>query len=705
MNGYADFWLRFFAYVVDALICSILNIAVWFTIGIVGELTGTTEAAMVVLYGIWSVALIWLYFAVMESSKWQGTIGKRLVEIRVTDLNGKRITFNRATGRHFAKVLSGLTLGVGFVMAGITDRKQALHDIVAQCLVLRKGPGPSYAGPVAQDARIDAMDVLRGFALLGILVINIQFFAMPDVASVNPSAYGDLQGVNFNVWLGSRMLALQRFMTLFSMLFGAGIVLMAARAEARGESRGVLHYRRMAWLALIGLLHAHLLWAGDILFVYAVCGMLVYLLRGLSARLLLPIGATAIAVPSVFFWVLGASMAYWPDEILTLVIAEGWQPTQATIDEFLTAYRGGWLEQIPLRSTTALGVETFGLFFYGPRVIGLMLVGMALFKLDVFSAGRSRRFYVLLALLGLAVGLSVEAYGVVLDLEHGWAATWSMFHGLQFNYWPSIAVSLGYVGLVMLACQSAVLHRVTRPFAAVGQTALSNYLLQTVICTTIFYGRGLGYYGSVDRLGQLSVVVGVWVAQLVVSPLWLRHYRFGPAEWVWRSLTYGTRPPLRRASPRRISGPEVVLLWVGLVVGGHLWVGLKGLAFTVPIALVVLPATRWRSLVERVPGPVVVLLWVGLVAGGYLWTGLKGLASTGASALMLAGMGMLLSQWRPKEPPKTWVGIFWSCWGAYMYWSDGAGWYLTVPTVCAFFTLTAWRYWPPKAAARPNDAS
>ena len=252
---------------------------------------------------------------------------------------------------------------------------------------------PSHAGPVAQDARIGALDVLRGFALLGILVINIQFFAMPDAASVNPTAYGDLQGANFHVWLGSRMLALQRFMTLFSMLFGAGIVLMAARAEARGESGRVLHHRRMAWLALIGLLHAHLLWAGDILFTYAVCGMLVYPLRRLPARRLLMIGATGIAIPSVFFWVLGASMPYWPDEFLAVVIAEGWQPTQATIDEFLTAYRGGWLEQAPLRSTTALGLETFGLLFYGPRVIGLMLVGMALFKLDVFSAERSRRFY------------------------------------------------------------------------------------------------------------------------------------------------------------------------------------------------------------------------------------------------------------------------------------------------------------------------
>ena len=156
-------------------------------------------------------------------------------------------------------------------------------------------------------------------------------------------------------------------------------------------------------------------------------------------------------------------------------------------------------------------------------------------------------------------------------------------------------------------------------------------------------------------------------------------------------------PNPRAQSVDRMPGPVVVLLWIGLVVGGHLWAGLKGLAFTGPIALIVLPATRWRSLVERVPGPVVALLWVGLVAGGYLWTGLKGLVFTGAMALMVAGMVMLRR--RPKESPKTWVGIFWSCWGLFMYSSNGAEWYLTVPPAFGLAALTAWRYWLSRDAA------
>ena len=402
------------------------------------------------------------------------------------------------------------------------------------------------ATSVAQDARIDSLDVLRGFALLGILIMNIQLFAMPNAAYFNPTAYGDLNGANLYVWLGSRLLADQKFMTIFSMLFGAGIVLMAARAERSGDAVRV-HYRRMGWLALIGLAHAHLLWAGDILFLYAVCGMLVYPLRRLSPGLLLAAGTATVAVASAVYFVGGASMSYWPEEVLTAFTQE-WQPAQPVIDPEVAAYRGGWLDQLPVRSTTALSFETLILLLWGVwRAGGLMLIGMALFKRGVFSASRSRRFYGELIAAALLFGIALEAYGVVLDFRYGWMATWSFFQGEQFNYWPSIAVSLGYVGLVMLVCQSGALRRATRPFAAVGQMALTNYLLQTVICTTIFYGHGFGLFGSVDRLGQFGVVVAVWVVQLIASPLWLQRFRFGPAEWVWRSLTYGTRPPLRRA--------------------------------------------------------------------------------------------------------------------------------------------------------------
>ena len=402
------------------------------------------------------------------------------------------------------------------------------------------------AGPVYPADRIDALDVLRGFALLGILVVNIQLFAMPAAAYFNPTVFGDLEGANFQVWLGTRLLGDQKFMTIFSMLFGAGIVLMASRAVPGAAPRRV-HYRRMGWLALCGLLHAHLLWGGDILFLYAVCGMLVYPLRGWSPRRLLVAGTATLGVASAISMGAAASWPAWSADAQAAFIAEAWQPTPAMIARELAAYRGGWLDQLPVRSAQAFGFETVAALAWGIwRAGGLMLIGMGLFKLDVFGARRSRGFYGTLAAAGLLLGLPLEAWGVVLDFRYGWDI-WSFFQGEQFNHWASVAVSLGYVGLVMLACRTAALHTATRPLAAVGRTALTNYLLQTMICTTIFYGHGLGYYGSVDRLGQFGVVAGVWALQLVASPLWLRRYRFGPAEWVWRSLTYGTRPALRRA--------------------------------------------------------------------------------------------------------------------------------------------------------------
>ena len=407
--------------------------------------------------------------------------------------------------------------------------------------------------PVAESGRIDALDVLRGFAVLGILVLNVQAFAMPGAAYFNPTAYGDLEGANLHVWVVGRMLADQKFMTIFSMLFGASLVLMANRAETRGDARRV-HYRRMGWLLVIGLLHAHLLWSGDILFLYAVCGMLVYPLRRQPPRRLLVLGVAMLAVASAWSVATGLTLPDWPPEELSGFAHEVWRPTPEMIGAELAAYRGGWLDQQPVRSASALEFETYVLITWGVwRAGGLMLIGMALFRSGVFSAERSPRFYAALVAVGGVLGLPLVAWGIAIDFARGWPL-WSLFVGAQLNYWPSIAVSLGYVGAVMLACRTRALHPLTRPFAAVGRTALTNYLLQTVLCTTLFYGHGLGWFGSVDRVGQVGVVAAVWAVQLVVSPLWLRWFRFGPAEWAWRSLTYGTRLPLRRA---RAGNPAV----------------------------------------------------------------------------------------------------------------------------------------------------
>ena len=244
------------------------------------------------------------------------------------------------------------------------------------------------------------------------------------------------------VWVAGRMLADQKFMTVFSMLFGAGIVLMTGRAEARGES-GRLHYRRMGWLLGIGLLHGHLLWSGDILFLYAVCGLVVYPLRRQPPGRLLALGTVLVGVASAVLVITGLSLPYWSGEERAEFLTEVWQPTPAMIDAELGAYRGEWLDQQPVRSEAAFGFETLVLLTWGMwRAGGLMLIGMALFAQGVFSARQSFRFYATLILLAIAIGLPVQGYGIALDFERGWSA-WSFFLGVQFNYWGSLRSQSG----------------------------------------------------------------------------------------------------------------------------------------------------------------------------------------------------------------------------------------------------------------------
>ena len=408
------------------------------------------------------------------------------------------------------------------------------------------GARQTALGPVAEAERIASLDVLRGVAVLGILVINIQWFAMIFTALFNPTAYGDLTGANLWVWRLSHLLAEQKFMTIFSLLFGAGVVLMTQRAEAKSFSTARVYYRRTLWLILFGLLHGYLLWYGDILFLYGVCGLLVYLLWKKSPRGLLLLGLLALAVPSGMLFVLGLTTPLWPPDAVRQV-TESWLPPAEKIAAEVAAYQGGWVAQMQHRVAAALQGQIGELAILGlGRAGGLMLMGMGLYQLGVFSAARSRAFYGGMVAVGGLVGLPLVAYGMHRNFAAGWDVRYSMFLGAQWNYWGSVLVSGMWVGLVMLACRSRTWQPLTRPLAAVGQMAFTNYILQTVICTFIFYGHGLGLFGTVSRVQQITIVFAVWVLQLVVSPLWLRSFQFGPLEWLWRSLTYLQLAPLRR---------------------------------------------------------------------------------------------------------------------------------------------------------------
>lgn len=403
------------------------------------------------------------------------------------------------------------------------------------------------ASPIRRTDRIESLDVLRGFALLGILIMNIQSFSMPGAVYINPTAYGDLTGVNLIVWTLSHLFADQKFMTIFSMLFGAGVCVFADRATAKSGKSAGLHYRRTAWLLVFGLLHAHLLWYGDVLYAYAMCGFVVYLFRNRTPRALVILGVVFALVPFVYSMLFGLSIPSFPAEAVAS-IRESWASTPEALARELEVYRGGWTGQLADRSGTAVFFETYlllTLFFW--RASGMMLLGMALYKTGVLSAACSDSFYRRMLLVGFAVGLTLSGIGVWHNFAHDWSMEFSMFLGSQWNYFGSVATALGYIGIVMLAVRAGLWEGLQNRLKAVGKTAFTNYILQTVLGTLIFYGHGLGLFGSVDRWQQVLVILAIWLLQLWLAPVWLGRYRYGPLEWLWRCLTYWRLQPLRRS--------------------------------------------------------------------------------------------------------------------------------------------------------------
>ncbi len=400
--------------------------------------------------------------------------------------------------------------------------------------------------PLQDSQRIDLLDLLRGSAVLGILIVNIQAMAMIGAAYNNPTAFGDFQGSNFLVWFVTYTLFDSKMMSIFSMLFGAGILVMSERAHQHSQNPFWIHTRRMFWLLIFGLLHAHLIWFGDILFAYAICGFMVFWVRHWSARYLIALGCGFVLVPVAIFLFSGFALSAMSHDQLD-ALRDSWQPNPEQVAAEVSAYQGSWIEQMPKRMTTALGMETFVfsiLFFW--RASGLMLIGMGLFKLGVLTNRCSTRCYVVLGTSCLLVGLIGVAVGVQRNLAEGFRMEYSFFFGILPNYVGSLFVAIGYVCAIALFGRCRCLNLFKYSLKSAGKMALTNYLLQSLIATTIFYGHGMGWFGLVSRTEQLAIVVGIWMVQLIGSPLWLHFFRFGPFEWLWRSLVYLKLQPLKR---------------------------------------------------------------------------------------------------------------------------------------------------------------
>ncbi|KAA3656829.1 MAG: DUF418 domain-containing protein, partial [Chloroflexi bacterium] len=365
---------------------------------------------------------------------------------------------------------------------------------------------------------------------------------------------GDLTGLNRVVWTLSHIVADNKFMTIFSILYGAGIILITKKLDENGQSSATLHYKRTFWLLVIGLAHAYLLWYGDILVTYALVAMVVYFFRKLSPRWLIGLGIVTLGLGMFLQLFTAVGMPNLPPELLAEFEA-GWQPSAKIVAAETAVYQNTWLAQMTDRVPASIEMQTTAFLFSGMwRAGGLMLIGMALFKLGILTAQRSNKYYRNLLIAGFGIGLPVVIFGIVNNFANGWTLAYSRFIGSQFNAIGSIGVSLGYIAIIMLIAKSGRFEQGIRPFSSVGRMALSNYLFHTLAATFIFYGHGLGLFGQVERIGQLLIVLGIWSVQLIISPIWLRHFRFGPAEWLWRSLTYGKLQPMKaHPAPRKVA--------------------------------------------------------------------------------------------------------------------------------------------------------
>ncbi len=410
--------------------------------------------------------------------------------------------------------------------------------------------------PVPSGERIETLDVLRGFALLGILAMNVRAMAAPFGTYLYPYALFDFTGASRAAYIFTSVVFDLKMMGLFSMLFGAGVLLYAAKPTESGLPPRGLWFRRMFWLLAIGLVHAYLIWDGDILVPYALCGLLLlWWVRRFSAGVLLALSMAFLLVGVLLS--VSHGMAWTTmSEAERATELEMLTPTREQASQHLARMLGSYSEVVAHRAPTVFMAQTiyFGLFFFW-RCSGMMLLGMALYKWGFLDGRRPARDYLIAAATCLPLGLALAWYGTV-ALERVRFAMPDRTIADLWNYVGAIFASVGYAAVLILVVKGGVLTGLRWRLAAVGQMAFSNYLLQSLIASALFLGWGLGWAGRLDYAEQLIVVAIIWSVQLALSPVWLRQYRFGPAEWLWRSLTYWQRQPMRRETPRSPrSGP------------------------------------------------------------------------------------------------------------------------------------------------------
>jgi uncharacterized protein len=392
-----------------------------------------------------------------------------------------------------------------------------------------------------------------------------------------PTVTGGSTGANLWVWAILHVVAEGKMRALFSMVFGAGIVLLTSRLERNGAPSGDIYYRRTLWLLLFGVIHAYLLWAGDILYPYALCALALFPFRKMSAKGLLWIGGVMLVLNSAGQGSLGFQFRDVITKGQAAIAAE--KAGQKLTDEQQSAKRGyeqwrkfnrptaeelqkdaeSWRSRNPLKVIGARAkfvAPEHNTAYYSPMagswdIWCMMFIGMGLFKLGVFSGERSTAFYAKLVAICYGLGLTMNSVSAWIIIKNNFDPVIHSFANSSYDL-GRLTVALGHAGLIILLVKAGAMQWLTDALGAVGQMAFSNYITQSIITAFFFTGYGLAMYGKLQRYQIYYVVGAIWIFQLIVSPIWMRHFRFGPLEWCWRSLTYWKRQPMRLGTPKTL---------------------------------------------------------------------------------------------------------------------------------------------------------
>ncbi len=419
---------------------------------------------------------------------------------------------------------------------------------------------------VAKADRYVSIDAVRGFAVLGILLMNIVGMGLPAFAYVDPTYAGGSTGADFWTWAVNNVLTDGKMRALFTMLFGASTVLIAERAESDRIGPVQTHYRRMLWLFVFGMVHAYLLWWGDILVTYALAGLFIFPFRKLSPAVQIGIGLVVLAS-------LLAANLYEASALASLRAAaqapgasqqalKTWQeasqlvaPTPALRHAEIAGFRGGFTEAFQARAQVAKLLQLY-LMPTGeiPEAIGQMFLGMALFRLGFFTLKWSSRAYAAMIAVGYLLAAPATAW-------LAWLIVRSNFEPIAINRledWQQVTrplIGLAHASVILLLVRAGSTPAIVNRLAAAGRMAFSNYLMTSIITTFVFCGFGFGLYGRLSRFEELAVVAGVWVFILAWSKPWLERFHYGPFEWAWRSLVRWSPQPFVRGRARAATAP------------------------------------------------------------------------------------------------------------------------------------------------------